>query len=84
MTQRCLNFDAPVITGTHAEQQARLGGQCLAIVERLKQGPATNDELSVISRKYTSRISDLRKMNYDVQLVSHYRATGLTVYELKQ
>ena len=39
----------------------RLRGQNLAIFLRLQQGPATNRELSEISLKYTSRISDVRK-----------------------
>jgi hypothetical protein len=42
----------------------RLTGQNLAILERLRRGPATNDELIRISRKYTSRTSDLRKAGY--------------------
>ena len=38
----------------------RLRGQNLAVLERLMAGPATNDELARLSRKYTSRISDVR------------------------
>jgi hypothetical protein len=38
----------------------RLRGQNLLILRRLESGPATNDELSQIARKYTSRISDVR------------------------
>ena len=40
--------------------QSRLRGQNLMILQRLEQGPATNDDLVLIARKYTSRISDVR------------------------
>jgi hypothetical protein len=46
--------------------EPRLSGQNAAILERLKQGPATNVELAGISLKYTSRISDLRAAGYRV------------------
>lgn len=39
----------------------RLTGQNASVMERLESGPATNDELARISRKYTSRISDVRR-----------------------
>ena len=60
----------------------RLSRQCAAILARLEQGPATNDELSRIARKYTGRISDLRHAGYDVRCTSQDRTTGLAVYEL--
>ena len=40
--------------------RSRLRGQNLLVLKRLEEGPATNDELSQIARKYTSRISDVR------------------------
>jgi hypothetical protein len=45
----------------------RLTGQNAAILRRLRQGPATNDELIRISRKYTSRISDLRAFGFVIE-----------------
>jgi guanylate kinase len=63
-------------------EQRRLTGQSLRILERLRQGPATNRELAAISLKYTSRNSDLRKAGYDVQVIEHDRKTGLAVYAL--
>ena len=47
----------------------RLGGQNKAILDRLKKGPVTVDELSRMSRKYTSRISDLRKRGHLIRCV---------------
>lgn len=73
MKQKLLDFEV---------EQQRLGRQCSRILERLRQGRASNDELSRISRKYTSRISDLRKAGYKIQCVNHDRRTGLAFYEL--
>jgi len=61
----------------------RLRGQNAAILERLQQGPATNRELSGLSLKYTSRISDLRAAGYTVDC-SQDKATGLNVYTLER
>jgi hypothetical protein len=46
---------------------ARLSRQCRVLLERLQRGPATTDELSRISRKYTSRISDCRAAGWIIQ-----------------
>lgn len=69
----------PQVTGVERE---RTEDQCHRIIERLKQGPATNDELSAIARKYTSRISDLRKAGYVIECFDRNHATGLTRYRL--
>ena len=63
---------------------ARLSRQCQAIATRLQAGPATNRELSGISLKYTSRISDLRDRGWDVQVMEQDRASGLTWYALQE
>lgn len=65
-------------------EMARLSRQCQAIDQRLQAGPATNRELSAISLKYTSRISDLRDKGWDVRVVSRRHDTGLTVYQIFQ
>lgn len=72
----------PQMRGTIDE--FRLTKQCKEILARLKQGPATNDELSRISRKYTSRISDLRMNGINVVLKSWDHKTGVTVYVLEE
>jgi hypothetical protein len=61
----------------------RLSRQCRAIVERLRRGPATNDELSRLSRKYTSRVSDIRKAGYRIKCTALDTAAGLFRYELE-
>ena len=50
-----------------AQDITRLTGQNAAILRRLRAGPATNDELIGISRKYTSRISDLRAAGFVIE-----------------
>jgi hypothetical protein len=66
MTQLGLNYSVP------KQDRSRLRGQCLAIYQRLQQGPATNAELAAISLKYTSRVDDLRKngVGIDAERVS--------------
>lgn len=64
--------------------EPRLSRQCQEILNRLKQGPATNDELSRISRKYTSRISDLRANGIPVVLKSWDHKTGVTIYAMEE
>ena len=51
----------PIDPNVIERDAARLIGQNRAIIERLARGPATNDELARLSRKYTSRISDVRR-----------------------
>src|SRR5580698_4926077 len=46
----------------------RLSRQCVAILERLQRGPATNRELSELSLKYTGRISELRQAGYNIKV----------------
>lgn len=65
------------------EEVPRLSRQCSLVLERLRQGPATNDELATISRKYTSRISDLRSAGHDVEAFDRNHKTGVCWYRLK-
>lgn len=58
----------------------RLTGQNAAILDRLRQGPATNVELAAISLKYTSRLSDLRAAGYAVSC--HRGEGGVNTYRL--
>lgn len=67
---------------SHIERQ-RLSRQCRAIIARLEQGSATNDELATIARKYTGRLSEIRQAGYDVRMIEQNHRTGLTRYELK-
>ena len=65
-----------------AAEIARLSNQCRAILERLQRGPATNNELAAISRKYTGRISDLRAAGIGVECYKQDRPSGLSWYRL--
>lgn len=60
----------------------RLSKQCRTILQRLKNGPATNDELSLLARKYTGRLSDLRGAGCTITCFDQDHKTGLTHYRL--
>jgi len=62
----------------------RLSRQCRLIIDRLRRGDATNDQLAQISRKYTSRISDLRKAGYTIICLHQDHVTGETIYRLEE
>lgn len=57
----------------------RMSSQCKAILNRLQQGEATSLELSALSLKYTSRISDLRKAGY---VIAATKTDGIWTYRL--
>lgn len=78
----CVDQVEPIDPKLSAIERPRLQGQNGVILDRLRQGPVTNDELSRIARKYTSRISDLRKAGYDIRVVEHDRSSGLSLYRL--
>ena len=63
-------------------ERPRLQSQCDKILERLREGDATNAELAAISLKYTGRISDLRNAGHTIEIISRDRASGLTIYRL--
>lgn len=63
-----------------AASRQRLSAQCVAILDLLRQGVTTNDDMSKVSRKYTSRVSDLRAAGYDVRCFSLDHKTGLAWY----
>jgi hypothetical protein len=60
----------------------RLSRQCRLILERLRQGRASNVELAGIALKYTGRISDLRQHGYNVVCVVD-EGNGVNWYELR-
>jgi hypothetical protein len=86
MNQPDLFTASPVIPTSPALPRAdrvRLSRQNQLILQRLQQGPATNDELSRISRKYTGRLSELRQAGYGVRCYAQDRASGLSWYRLE-
>ena len=66
--------------------EVRLTGQNEAIYTLLCKGSATNDELATISRKYTSRISDIRKAitPHGMTITCQRLEGGLTRYRLNR
>jgi hypothetical protein len=55
------------LNSTVSEQDAkRLNRQCQAILDRLREGPATSYEMAGLALKYTSRISDLRANGFAI------------------
>lgn len=66
-----------------AREAPRLSRQCLAILDRLRLGRVSNDELSRIARKYTGRISEIRQAGYPVEVVERHWDTGLVWYALR-
>lgn len=75
-------FDA--VKRAPAADQKRLNGQCLIILDRLRQGPATNEKLWELSkaRNLSGRISDLRAAGYSI--TCERLAGGVTRYTLKE
>lgn len=67
---------------TEPVERRRLGGQNLAILRRLREGPATNVELATIALKYTGRASDLRARGCVIDCAED-RRTGISTYTLK-
>jgi hypothetical protein len=84
MTTQATLFDLPPVAPASIlePERGRLSSQNERILAILRRGPVSNDDLSRIARKYTSRLSDLRKAGYDVRVKSRDHKTGLVVYEL--
>lgn len=65
----------------------RLAGQNRRILDRLRQGPATNVELAEISLKYTSRISDVRswlESNTGETITCQRGKSGVNIYGIER
>ncbi len=84
MTQGTIDFDRPVppmdpnILADDVERATSLSRR---VLERLRQGPATNTELSEIGGlRYSGRIYDLRRAGY--RITSKRIAGGLWMHEL--
>jgi hypothetical protein len=88
--QQRFDFDSPaaprrvsVIDRSVTKIEAkRLSSQSQRILELLRTGDRSNDELAAIARKYTSRISDIRKAGYEITIISRDHESGLVVYRL--
>lgn len=83
-TQNLLDFDRvqPVDPHVPAEDVPRLTKQALAILARLRRGPATNVELSAIGLRFGARLMDMRRAGYEIESVRG--AGGLWTYSLNE
>lgn len=68
---------------TQPVEQKRLSRQTQAIVDRLRQGPATNKELAAITHRFGARIHDAKGVGFDIHVQSHDHKTGVVVYALR-
>ena len=66
----------------HPDEAPRLNAQSLAILERLRTGPATNRDLAAIALNYRARVSDLRGVGYVIDVRDRNRKTGESTYVL--
>ena len=73
---------APCDPSVKPAERPRLAKQCRTILQRLKNGSATNDELSQLARKYTGRLSELREAGCTITCFDRDYKTGLTNYRL--
>jgi len=71
--------NTPIDPNIDQKDLVRLSAQNTAILNRLRQGPATNAELAGIALKYTGRISDLRANGFEIRCV---RSAGTSTYTL--
>lgn len=62
--------------------ETRFAHQTAEIVALLREGPQTNAALSNVALKYTSRISDARKLGHKITCTRIPGGRGLTMYEL--
>ena len=60
----------------------RLGRQQQAILDRLRKGPATNNDLCQIAQRFSARIEELRKAGYDIRRTHDDDRRGVYIYEL--
>ncbi len=71
MPQMTLAFDA---------KAPRITGQRLKILERLREGTATNIELNAVCFRYGARIHELRGMGFRIKTVQE--SAGVFRFEL--
>lgn len=84
MTQQDLL--AVQVTDSHVtspDEQGRLQTQSARILQRLREGPASNQELSAIALRFGARLHDLRKAGYAVSVIERDHASGKVVYALE-
>ena len=99
-TQRTLDFEKKIEYGTpfekdggvipfdpHVaprEKKIRLSRQCKEILDRLRQGPATQRELMMIASQYNARIFALRGEGYNIPSPEQNHKTGISIYHIEE
>lgn len=63
-------------------QYERLGRQQRAILDRLRQGPATNTELVQIAQRFGARVKELRDAGWEIGTDVHIPGSGVVTYRL--
>jgi hypothetical protein len=72
----------PRVRGT--VEEPRLSKQSQAILDRLRQRPASNSELMLIAQRFGARVHDLRAAGFNIQITERDRETGMTWYALEK
>lgn len=78
-------FDPPTIpvnSTVDAREAKRLSAQAHRILERLRQGPASNRELAQGALNYRARISEIRAAGFNVAVTARDYKTGVALYAL--
>jgi hypothetical protein len=66
----------------NADDAARVSKQAAAILTALLEQPQPNTRLVQISRKYSSRLAELRDAGWQVECYNRDHKTGLAMYRL--
>lgn len=65
-----------------AIDKPRLSAQCVRVLDRLRRGVATNQELAGIANRFGARLWDLRKAGYGITTSEAKDGSGLCFYRL--
>ena len=69
----------------HAPSKPRRMSAAASIIERLKLGPATSHELMRLGGlNYRARVSDARRLGFDIVCRAHPTQDGINLYTLKE
>jgi hypothetical protein len=68
------------------DERVRLHRQAVLILERVRRGPMSNTEMSAIAKKYTNRVSEIRKSlrphGESLEVIRRDAKTGYTLYDI--
>jgi hypothetical protein len=72
----------PLNSSVEEADKPRINGQAERILSRLREGPATNVELSAIALRYSARLGELKAAGFDWEITDRNRETGVNTYRL--